>query len=113
MSDFVVKDSGKREEYASGMVRDVTTDKTDYTLVLQGPMFKRWAEHLRKGAIKYGPGNWLLGDGLAELTRAKASAFRHLLQWLWGDEDEDHASAVYFNINLAENIKLKMKKPSD
>ena len=47
---FEIKDSGKREEFASGMVRDVSGDKTDYTLILDGPMFDRWAAHLTNGA---------------------------------------------------------------
>src|SRR5688572_8119821 len=50
---FVTKDSGERKTFDSGMVRDVTTDKTDYTLVLDGPMFERWAGLLKRGAVKY------------------------------------------------------------
>lgn len=48
-----IKDSGVREQYASGMVRDTSTDKIDYSLVLDGPMFERWAAHLTAGAKKY------------------------------------------------------------
>jgi hypothetical protein len=105
---FVVKDSGKRQEFEGGMVRDVADDKTDYTLILDGPMFKRWAEHLTKGAQKYSPRNWMLASGKAEYLRFKASAFRHFLQWFWGDVDEDHAAAVFFNINGAEYTKAKL-----
>lgn len=110
---FTVKDSGARQEFASGMVRDTSEGKVDYTRLLDGPMLKRWAEHLTRAEKKYpdiapGVANWTLGDGPEELQRARKSAFRHMVQWLLGDVDEDHASAVYFNINLAENVKLKM-----
>jgi len=105
---FLVKDSGKREEYESGMVRDVADDKVDYTLVLDGPMHTRWAEHLTKGAKKYSKRNWMLADGEAEYERFRESAFRHMLQWINGDTDEDHAAAVIFNINGAEYVRSKL-----
>lgn len=106
MSDsFLIKDSGSREQYESGMVRDTETGKTDYTLIMDGPMFERWALHLTKGAIKYAKRNWMKAQGVVELTRFKASALRHFIQWFRGDEDEDHASAVFFNINGAEYVK--------
>lgn len=104
---FVVKDSGQREQYDSGMVRDTAEGKTDYTLVLDGPMFERWAEHLTKGAVKYAARNWMKAAGDAELERFKQSALRHFLQWFRGDVDEDHASAVFFNINGAEFVKVR------
>lgn len=108
MSDFVIKDSGKREEFSGGMLRDTTDGKIDYTLILDGPMFRRWAEHLTKGASKYGKRNWLKAHGQPEYDRAKESALRHFLQWFWNETDEDHASAVFFNINEAELLKPKL-----
>jgi hypothetical protein len=104
---FVIKDSGQRETFAGGMVRDTAEGKTDYLLVADGPMLDRWAEHLTKGAKKYARRNWMKAQGLEELERAKSSAFRHLRQWLRGDADEDHAAAVFFNVNEAEYIKSK------
>lgn len=108
MSDanvFTVKDSGKREEFDSGMVRDVTEGKTDYSLTLDGPMFDRWAIHLTKGALKYSKRNWMLAAGDGEYERFRESALRHFLQWFRGETDEDHAAAVFFNINGAEYVK--------
>lgn len=105
---FTIKDSGKREQFASGMQRDTAEGKTDYGLVRDGPMYERWAEHLRKGAVKYGKANWLKGRGQVELDRARESALRHFEQWYRGDVDEDHASAVFFNINQAERLKQIM-----
>ncbi len=108
---FVIKDSGKREQFSGGMVRDTADGKIDYTLIRKGPMFERWAEHLRKGAAKYGKHNWLKGEGQVELDRAYESASRHFEQWMRGDIDEDHAAAIFFNVNQVEYLKLKMKEP--
>ena len=107
MSEFAVKDSGKRRQFDSGMVRDTTEGKTDYSLVLDGPMFERWATHLTKGAVKYEKRNWMQAAGADELARFRESAFRHFLQWYRGETDEDHAAAVMFNINGAEYVKGK------
>lgn len=104
---FQVKDSGQRQQFESGMVRDVTDDKIDYSLALDGPMFQRLAEHLTKGAKKYEKRNWMQANGEAELERFRESALRHFLQWYWGETDEDHAAAVFFNINGAEFVKEK------
>lgn len=107
---FVIKDSGARQEFAGGMVRDTTEGKTNYLNIRFGPMFKRWAEHLTKGREKYNdpaPGvpNWTLAEGVEEYLRAKESAARHFEAWLDGKLDEDHAAGVYFNINLAETVR--------
>lgn len=111
--DFIVKDSGARQEFASGMVRDTAEGKTDYTAVLDGPMFDRWAEHLTKAKAKYpdiapGVANWTLAEGEEEMARFRKSAFRHFRQWLRGDTDEDHAAAVLFNINGYEYVRAKL-----
>jgi hypothetical protein len=37
---------------------------------------------------------------------------RHFLQWFRGETDEDHASAVFFNVNGAEFVKDKMRESS-
>jgi hypothetical protein len=91
------------------MVRDTTEGKTNFLSVRFGPMFRRWADHLTKGRNKYpdtapGTPNWTLASGIEEFLRAKESAARHFEQWLAGDRDEDHAAAVYFNINVAEYV---------
>lgn len=109
VSEFVIKDSGQRATFESGMVRDTTEGKTDYSLVMDGPMFKRWAIHLTKGAIKYAARNWMKANGQEELARFKQSALRHFIQWFFDEVDEDHASAVFFNINGAEYVKARQQ----
>jgi len=105
---YTVKDSGKREQFESGMVRDVADDKIDYTLVFDGPMLERWAVHLTKGAKKYAKRNWMKANGQAEYDRATESLTRHFIQYIYGDTDEDHAAAILFNVNLREYVKEKM-----
>ena len=103
--EFQVKDSGQRMEFDSGMVRDTTEGKVRFDLAFDGPMFARWAEHLTKGAEKYDARNWMKAQGTAELDRFRESALRHFVQWYYGDVDEDHAAAVFFNINGAEYVR--------
>lgn len=111
--DFTIKDSGARQEFDGGMVRDTEEGKVDYTnLILHfEPMGTRYAAHMTKGRQKYpdpmvGVPNWKLADRDPELVeRFKRSAARHFKQWLRGDNDEDHAAAVLFNINGAEYVQ--------
>jgi hypothetical protein len=102
---FVTKDSGERLKFESGMQRDVETGKKDYSLCLSGPMFERWAALLTRGAIKYERNNWMKARGNAEEERFIRSAFRHFVQWINGEKDEDHGAAVFFNINGAEYVR--------
>lgn len=110
MSDekFTVKDSGERQQFESGMQRDTTEGKPRFDLVFDGPMLERYAEHLRKGAVKYNPRNWMNANSVAEKERFRESAARHFAQWMAGDTDEDHAAAVIFNLNGFEYVKKKL-----
>lgn len=107
--EFTTKDSGKREEFPTGMVRDTQDDKPRYDLV-DGAFLKRWAELMARGAKKYGENNWRKAATEAELSRFKASAIRHMYQWLDGDKTEDHASAIAFNVAGAEMVATKLEE---
>lgn len=112
-----IKDSGTRKQYESGMVRDAD-NKTEYDRLLDGPMLKRWAEHLTKGAVKYpdlenGRSNWTLANSEVELRRFKQSAFRHFLSWIQGEVDEDHAAGIMFNVNGAEYVRQRLSEQLD
>jgi hypothetical protein len=107
MSDYITKDSGKRLDYPSGMRRDVNDGKVDYTLCYL-PVFKRWAELMTRGKVKYGRNNWMKANSEEELDRFKESAFRHFMQWLDGEDDEDHCAAVIFNLAAAEYVKERL-----
>lgn len=107
---FITKDSGKREEFVTGMVRDTQDDKPRYDL-LDIAFLKRWAQLMARGAKKYGENNWKKAATPEELARFKASAVRHMFQWLEGDISEDHAAAVAFNLAGAEMVKTKLDIP--
>lgn len=109
VSKYGIKDSGERTKFESGMVRDIATDKVDYLLVRDGPMLRRWAEHLTGGAKKYSKRNWMKAEGEEEYQRFRESAARHFEQWLAGETDEDHAAGVMFNINGAEFVASRLR----
>lgn len=112
---FETKDSGARAEFDSGMVRDTEEGKPRFDLMVpdgvpyEEQMLKRFADLMARGAEKYTERNWEQANSSAELNRYKSSAFRHFMQWLCGEEDEDHAAAVFFNLTAAETVKTKMK----
>jgi hypothetical protein len=116
---WVTKDSGKREEYDSGMVRDTQEGKPRYDLLVPSGVpyahqfLTRVANLLARGAEKYSDRNWEQAAGSAELDRFQSSALRHLMQWVTGETDEDHAAAVVFNLLAYETIKWKLDNGSD
>lgn len=111
-STFITKDSGEREKFSTGMVRDTQKDKPRYDLI-DRPFLRRWAELMARGAEKYGENNWRKAATEEELTRFQSSATRHLFQWLEGDTSEDHATAIAFNVAGAEMVKEKMRVKVD
>ncbi len=104
---YITKDSGKRVVHKSGMNRDIQDGKPRYDLIWH-PMLKRWAELMTRGAEKYGENNWKLANSIEEMNRFKASAFRHFMQFIEGEVDEDHAAAIFFNVAAIEYLKEKL-----
>lgn len=113
---WTTKDSGARSFYASGMVRDTDEGKARFDLLVplgvpyEEQMLTRFANLMARGALKYEARNWEKATGTEELARFKSSAFRHFMQWLTGETDEDHAAAVWFNMDAAEATKYKMEQ---
>lgn len=95
--------------HPSGMIRGSTEGKTDYLLVLDGPMLDRWAEHLTAAVPRKGARNWMRAQTPEDLERFKQGFFRHARQYLRGDVDEDHAAAVFFNLNGAEYVRERLE----
>lgn len=91
---FELKDSGKRQEYETGARRDTTDGKGRYDL-LQVLALRRVAVVLQRGAQKYDARNWEKG---IPLSRFVDSGLRHLMQYLEGRRDEDHAAQAAWNI---------------
>lgn len=109
-----IKDSGQRVTYTSGSMRDPSTGKIKWSRITFGPMMRRWAQHLTNAEIKYpdpkpGVPNFTLIETEEEYIRYKESALRHFMSWFHEETDEDHASAVFFNINGVEIIKDKRR----
>lgn len=94
LSKLAVKDSGKRDSFETGAVRDVGELKGAYELI--SPLFiRRLALHLEKGANKYEPRNWEKG---MPMGRTMQSLLRHSYQYLEGDRSEDHLAGIACNI---------------
>lgn len=91
--NFITKDSGKREEFPTGMVRDTQTGKPRFDLIPTEGL-RRLADLYARGAEKYSDNNWKKGQ---PYSRVYASLFRHLIQWREGDRSEDHMAAVAWN----------------
>lgn len=116
MKKYITKDSGKRIDYPSGMRRDVQDDKPNFKFLLVPGMpygeqyLTRCAGLLSRGAKKYGAFNFTKADSEEELERFKVSALRHMIQWITDENDEDHSTAIWFNIMAAEMVKWKLER---
>ncbi len=138
MSDTPLKDSGHRQEFTSGAVRDADAGKIRWSLLppcvwravmpptTDEPWFMRGVrtyllyanpgdliaglekelfespdalemlgKHLRKGAEKYQPFNWVKG---IPVSRCLDSLGRHLKALQDGLMDEDHYAAALCNV---------------
>jgi len=91
---FHIEDSGRRQKFPTGMVRDVRSGKGRYDLL---PYFvlDRDAKHYEAGAVKYANHNWEKGQ---PFSRALDSALRHIFTYLRGGRSEDHLAAARFNL---------------
>lgn len=116
MAEFVTKDSGKREEYSTGMRRDTQEGKARFDLLFplgvryDDQFLTRLAALLTRGAAKYTERNWEKARTAEEMERFRSSAARHFAQWLAGEQDEDHAAAVVFNLLAYETTLFKMNR---
>ena len=106
-----IQDSGKREEFNTGSVRDTRNGKGRFDLITPFAL-KRLAQHYENGSVKYGDRNWEKGQSI---MRYLDSAERHIndlkIALLLGEQTEDHASAVVWNmmgyIHTEEMLRIK------
>lgn len=89
-----IKDSGVKEEFSTGSVRDKQAGKGAFHLV---PTWVVWlvSRVYEGGAIKYAPRNWEKGQPLSQYIK---SAENHLAKLKMGLRDEPHASQVIWNM---------------
>ena len=105
-----VLDTGKREQFDTGAIRDTEDNKPRFDLIPVEAL-NRLAQHYTNGAKKYGDNNWRKG---LPIERCYSSALRHLYQYKMGDVSEDHLSAVVFNIFcIVTNQETKSPEKSD
>lgn len=100
-----VKDSGKRQQFSTGSVRDTQEGKGRYDLITPIGL-RRLAIHYENGAKKYGDRNWEKGQPLG---RYLESAIRHIYTFLEGSRDEDHLAAAAWNILACIHTEEKIK----
>lgn len=81
-------------QHATGSVRDTRRGKGRFDL-LPPTALRRLARHYEEGAEKYGDRNYEKGMPLSWFLD---SAGRHWCQLLNGENDEDHAAAVAWNM---------------
>jgi len=96
-------DSGDRQSFSTGAVRDTADDKPRPDLY--SPFAEeRVGEWLRLGAVKYSEHNWEQG---IPNSRCFASLRRHVMRYQQGDRSEDHLAAVIFNaMAIAHNEEM-------
>ena len=93
MSEFITKDSGEREDFATGSRRDTRVGKGRYDL-LPPEGIRRLAQLYERGAEKYGDRNWEKGQ---PVSRYLDSLLRHTFAVLEGEQTEDHLAAIAWN----------------
>lgn len=91
----MLPDSGERQHFDTGAVRDSMAGKGLFSCIPPEAM-RRLAKRFEDGAAKYSRDNWKKG---IPLSRFYDSAMRHLLLALEGDETEDHLGAVLWNVS--------------
>lgn len=93
-NDYIVKDSGKRQEFSTGAIRDTQENKGRFDLI--PPIVEeRLAKHYENGSAKYGDNNFRLG---IPVKRYIDSCRRHLNKYRMGMTDEDHLIAAIWNL---------------
>lgn len=107
--DYETKDSGSRRVTASGMQREMKTGQPRFDLLVplqvpyQDQLLTRTAALVERGARKYDSRDWEQASTATEMEEFRATAFRHFMQWMCGENDEDHAAAIVFNVLAAES----------
>jgi len=99
VNNCVLPDSGKREGFDSGSIRDSREGKGRYDLISPFAL-KRIAVHYENGAKKYADRNWEKGQ---PIMRYFDSAVRHLFTWVTDKlcgrpHAEDHLAAAAWNV---------------
>ena len=99
-------DSGKRQQFDTGAVRDTAEDKPRIDLI--SPFAKRrLGAWLSAGAKKYKERNWEQG---MPISRCVASLERHVAAYQAGETEEDHMAAVMCNAMFIMHYEEMVKR---
>lgn len=111
-----IKDSGNRETYESGMLREGEEGKPMFSLLFpKGVPYEETfltvcAKHMANGAKKYATRNWESANTEEEEERFCSSLLRHTIQAVLGEEDEEHLAAAFFNLLALHTVRYRRKK---
>ncbi len=106
---FIIRDSGERQEFETGAVRDTQGGKGRFDLITPF-MLERLAKWYELGATKYGDRNWEKG---IPFSRFLDSAQRHINKYRQGHRDEDHLAAAVWNLSCIVHFEELKRKDLD
>lgn len=92
----------------SGMVRSDDTGKPDYTTI--GLDFlEELAVHMTANIESKGYNNWKKASTEEDELRARRSAWRHFVAFQRGDDDENHAAALVYNVMVVRHVRASRR----
>ena len=94
MESYTLRDSGERQQFDTGAVRDTNIGKGRFDL-LPWHGIREVARVMELGASKYAARNWEKG---MPLSRFLDSATRHIADYLEGDRKENHIAQAAWNL---------------
>ena len=109
MSEAKMHDSGKRQQFETGAIRDTTDGKGRFDLISPEILF-RLAKWSQLGSIKYSDRNWEKG---IPISRCIDSAMRHFVEYLDGWDDEDHLAACVWNCQAVMHFEKHLPEMQD
>ena len=105
---YITKDSWVRKERKSWFHRDTDEGKPRYDLI-PFDCLKRLAELYARWSVKYWDNNRRLAEEQDAIDRFRQSAFRHFMQRMNWENDEDHWFWCVFNIFAYEHLTNRYK----
>ncbi len=101
-----MEDSGKREQFTTGAVRDTAEGKSRPDLISPYAQMRK-GQWLRLGAEKYAERNWEKG---MKISRCIASLERHLCEYKMGLTNEDHLAAIAVNAEFIMHYEAMIER---
>jgi hypothetical protein len=103
------KDSGEREQHATGAVRDTRTGKGRFDLIPYEGL-EALAKVFETGSLKYGDRNWEQG---MPVSRFIDSMCRHAMKAASGQTDEPHLAMCMWNACCAITMMVRHPELND